>query len=102
MSTSQTRMSPGLARSTPACRARIFSIIVMPMADNPVLYVARDCTLHVPTETPPLMRHSIGICMLLAVFAAGAHAQEYPVKPVRVIVPLPPGSTGEALARLVG
>ena len=48
------------------------------------------------------MRHSIGICTLLALFAAGVHAQEYPVKPVRVIVPLPPGSTGEALARLVG
>lgn len=40
--------------------------------------------------------------MLLALFAANAQAQEYPVKPVRVIVPLPPGSTGEALARLVG
>jgi len=48
------------------------------------------------------MRHSIGTCILLALFATGVHAQEYPVKPVRVIVPLPPGSTGEALARLVG
>jgi tripartite-type tricarboxylate transporter receptor subunit TctC len=48
------------------------------------------------------MRHSIATCMLLALFAGGVHAQEYPVKPVRVIVPLPPGSTGEALARLVG
>lgn len=40
--------------------------------------------------------------MLLALFVATAQAQDYPVKPVRVIVPLPPGSTGEALARLVG
>ena len=48
------------------------------------------------------MRRSITTCMLLTLLAAGVHAQEYPAKPVRVIVPLPPGSTGEALARLVG
>ena len=48
------------------------------------------------------MRHSIAICVLLALFASGVHAQDYPAKPVRVIVPLPPGSTGESLARLVG
>ena len=47
------------------------------------------------------MRHTIAACLLVALFGA-AHAQDYPVKPVRVIVPLPPGSTGEAMARLVG
>jgi len=39
--------------------------------------------------------------MLIALFSAGAGAQDYPSKPVRIIVPLPAGSTGEAMARLV-
>ena len=45
-------------------------------------------------------------CVLLivcaAVFAGSAHAQTYPVKPVRFIVPAPPGSTPDFLARIVG
>src|SRR6476661_4887269 len=49
-----------------------------------------------------MMRNTMAASMLLALLAVSAHAQEYPVKPVRVIVPLPAGSTGEALARLVG
>src|SRR4051812_33346578 len=48
------------------------------------------------------MRHMTATLVLLAFSAASADAQEYPVKPLRVIVPLPAGSTGEALARLVG
>ena len=47
------------------------------------------------------MKNAIVKSMLLALLAVTAHAQEYPVKPVRVIVPLPAGSTGEALARLI-
>jgi tripartite-type tricarboxylate transporter receptor subunit TctC len=45
-------------------------------------------------------------CVLLivcaAVFAGSAQAQTYPVKPVRFIVPAPPGSTPDFLARIVG
>jgi tripartite-type tricarboxylate transporter receptor subunit TctC len=45
-------------------------------------------------------------CVLLivcaAVFAGSAHAQTYPVKPVRFIVPAPPGSTPDFLARIIG
>jgi tripartite-type tricarboxylate transporter receptor subunit TctC len=37
-----------------------------------------------------------------AVFASSAQAQTYPVKPVRFIVPAPPGSTPDFLARIVG
>ena len=47
------------------------------------------------------MRHILAACLVVASFGA-AYAQEYPVKPVRVIVPLPAGSTGDAIARLVG
>jgi tripartite-type tricarboxylate transporter receptor subunit TctC len=35
-------------------------------------------------------------------FATGAPAQEFPAKPVRFIVPFPPGGTVDPLARLIG
>lgn len=37
-----------------------------------------------------------------AVFAGSAQAQTYPVKPVRFVVPAPPGSTPDFLARIIG
>ena len=40
-------------------------------------------------------------CALLAFSSITAHAQSYPTKPLRMIVPLPAGSTGDAIARLV-
>ena len=41
--------------------------------------------------------------MALALVAAGAaHAQDYPVKPIRIIVPFGAGSATDALARVIG
>jgi len=40
-------------------------------------------------------------CTALALMGASAHAQDYPVKPIRIVVPLPPGGSNDVLARIL-
>ncbi|MDB5811208.1 MAG: hypothetical protein JWN94_3330 [Betaproteobacteria bacterium] len=39
---------------------------------------------------------------LIAGFACNAQAQQYPSKPIRIVIPFPPGNTMDIMARLVG
>ena len=42
------------------------------------------------------------VSAVLSAIAAGSNAQEYPVKPVKIVVTLSPGSTSDILARVLG
>ena len=47
---------------------------------------------------------SLGVLRVLCVLALALHgaiAQAYPVKPIRIVVPLPPGGSNDVLARIV-
>jgi tripartite-type tricarboxylate transporter receptor subunit TctC len=53
-------------------------------------------------KNPALSKITAVACALLACFAAGVAAQDFPYKPVKVIVPYAAGGGADLLARLVG
>ena len=47
------------------------------------------------------MKHKLIVALATAALAAAVHAQEYPVKPVRMIVPFAAGGASDVTARII-
>ena len=45
---------------------------------------------------------ALAACVFAAVATSHAQAQDFPNKPIRIVVPLPPGGSNDVLARLLG
>src|SRR5205085_11766424 len=58
--------------------------------------------LSVKGETMTLMARCLAAAFLLAIGSLGAAAQDYPTKPIRFIVPWPPGGGADIVSRIVG
>ena len=49
-----------------------------------------------------VVTHKLSIAGALALYCAGAMAQSYPVKPIRMIAPMPAASGADIVARMLG
>src|SRR5437867_856636 len=49
----------------------------------------------------PKTTRSVMLALLLALFTAVAAAQSYPTKPVRLIIPFPPGGSNDVVGRMI-
>ncbi len=49
-----------------------------------------------------MKRSLIALPLLLAAVSAAVHGQDCPTKPVRMVVPFPPGGSNDIVARLLG
>ena len=47
------------------------------------------------------MIRKILLCVLVSLFACGAVAQTYPTKPVRLVIPFPPGGSNDVVGRMI-
>lgn len=54
------------------------------------------------SSLPHLLRSLLGATLLAATCGAAIAQQDYPAKPIRIIVPFPPGGTQDLLARTLG
>ncbi len=72
---------------------------------NPKLHACLEIPIIASTESTQIMKNSVfNRLLFIAVlaFALPAHSQEYPTKPVTIIVPFPAGGVTDIVARLVG
>ncbi|HKW38342.1 MAG TPA: tripartite tricarboxylate transporter substrate binding protein [Burkholderiales bacterium] len=47
------------------------------------------------------MIRKIFLCAFVSVLAAAVHAQTYPTKPVRLVIPFPPGGSNDVVGRMI-
>jgi tripartite-type tricarboxylate transporter receptor subunit TctC len=65
------------------------------------LYYSLLLFLSAFTDLKMKIRFTAIFCLLELIFAASAFAQNWPAKPVRVVVPFAPGGTADTLGRIV-
>jgi tripartite-type tricarboxylate transporter receptor subunit TctC len=65
------------------------------------LYYSLLLFLSALTDLKMKIRFTAIFCLLELIFAASAFAQNWPAKPVRVVVPFAPGGTADTLGRIV-
>jgi tripartite-type tricarboxylate transporter receptor subunit TctC len=58
--------------------------------------------LMIPKSMPPFLKRLAFSALLAVTCSFGAHAQDFPNKPIRIIVPFPAGGVQDLLARTVG
>src|SRR6187401_3546660 len=52
-------------------------------------------------ENSMIGRARLALVLAAALFAAPAFSQQYPVKPVRVVIPWPPGGSNDIVGRII-
>src|SRR3954454_4450749 len=50
----------------------------------------------------PMIFKSIAVAALFVASSAVAHAQTYPTKPIRLVLPFPPGAPSDLVGRTIG
>ena len=95
----EARHAPSLAE--PMARLLLDGFAVPDPADYDALAADR-CTCRHPFRGTLMMMKRLLLAVAFAALPLLAAAQSYPVKPIRIVVPFPPGGPTDVLGRLVG